>query len=111
MSAESLSSELDVWVETHATRLVDEWRACCAVPSVSAEGPEAVAEMAAWLTDYAAALFDRFESMQAPGSAPVLLGTLDGSGPGRCARGRRLDPGTIRRGAGGRRGLRARRRG
>jgi acetylornithine deacetylase/succinyl-diaminopimelate desuccinylase-like protein len=83
MSTESLSPELGAWVETHATRLVDEWRACCAVPSVSADGPAAVAEMAAWLTAYATPLFDRFEFMRAPESAAVLLGTLEGTGPAR----------------------------
>jgi acetylornithine deacetylase/succinyl-diaminopimelate desuccinylase-like protein len=50
---------------------------------VSADGPAAVAEMAAWLTAYASPLFDHFESIEAPGSAAALLGTMEGSGPGR----------------------------
>ena len=80
MSATPLNAELRAWVENHAERLVAEWRACCAIPSVSAEGPAAVEEMAAWLQAQAAPQFDRFDVLQAEDSAPVLLGALKGTG-------------------------------
>lgn len=80
MSATPLHAELSAWVDRHAERLVAEWRACCAVPSVSAEGPAAVEEMAVWLQARATPQFDSFDVLRAEGSAPILLGALEGTG-------------------------------
>lgn len=77
----TLSPELHAWVDAQGSRLVDEWRACCAIPSVSAEGQAAVNELAGWLEHQAAPQFDSFRTLKVEGAAPVLVGTLRGTGP------------------------------
>ena len=79
----SLPEQASQWIERETDRLVAEWRACCAIPSVSADGPAAVTGMATWLHERAAAVFDSFQVLRAEGSAPVLFGVLDGTGPAR----------------------------
>ncbi len=83
MSELGLGSDLSDWVQQRADELVEEWRHACSLPSVSADGPEAVAEMASWLARRAEPVFDRVESLSGPGSAPVLLGRRRGTGPAR----------------------------
>lgn len=83
MSAGFPVSDLTAWVDTHGERLVEEWRACCQIPSVSAQGADSVQAMADWLLDRARPLFDRFDVLRVPGGAPVLLGTVDGARSGR----------------------------
>ncbi len=83
MSQLGLDAKLDAWVQEHAPRLIDEWRSCCAVPSVSADGADAVREMARWLTERAAPSFDSFTALSTEHGAPVLLGTLTGGARGR----------------------------
>ena len=78
-----LGRELEAWVSAHADRLVDEWREACRIPSVSADGPEAVAGMAKWLVHRASPIFDQLTILDSPGGAPILLGRLDGAGPWR----------------------------
>lgn len=83
MSDLGLGSDLREWVEQRSDELVAEWQRACSVPSVSADGPEAVAEMADWLARRAERVFDRVDSLSGPGSAPVLLGRRRGTGPAR----------------------------
>ena len=64
-------------------RLIDEWRECCHIPSVSADGPAATAAMADWVEHRLTQTFDRVERIPVPGHGPVLLAELTGSGPGR----------------------------
>lgn len=71
------------FVERERDRLVAEWRECCCIPSVSADGQAATAEMADWLERRLRQTFPRVERIAVPGHGPVLLGELDGSGPGR----------------------------
>jgi acetylornithine deacetylase/succinyl-diaminopimelate desuccinylase-like protein len=78
-----LAADLTDWVESHSDRLVDEWRAGCSVSSVSADGVEAVTGMANWLRDRVAGSFDELRTLTAPGSAPVLVGRIEGTGPRR----------------------------
>ncbi len=82
MSSFTASPLMD-WVDTHADRLVQEWRECCRIPSVSADGAAAVGELAAWLSERAAPLFDDWRAPRTSDGAPVLIGRIDGSGPGR----------------------------
>lgn len=79
----SPGSDLDAWVDGHAEQLLEEWQEACRIPSVSVDGPAAVADMAAWLRRRAGAVFDTLEALEGPSGAPVLLGRLEGSGPGR----------------------------
>jgi len=64
-------------------RLIDEWRECCRIPSVSADGAEATAEMADWLEQRLTRTFEHVERIPVPGHGPVLLAELAGSGTGR----------------------------
>ena len=71
------SIELDRWLDTERDRLVDEWRECCRIPSVSAD-VEAATRMADWVERRLAASFDRVRRVEVPGCAPTLIATLDG---------------------------------
>jgi acetylornithine deacetylase/succinyl-diaminopimelate desuccinylase-like protein len=71
------------WLERESGRLVEEWRQACRIGSVSSErGPE-LTRMACWLERRAAPIFDRFEAIPTLDGPPILIGELDGSGPGR----------------------------
>jgi acetylornithine deacetylase/succinyl-diaminopimelate desuccinylase-like protein len=78
-----LASDLSDWVDSRSDRLVDEWRTCCSISSVSADGADAVTGMADWLRDRVAGSFDELRTLTVPGSAPVLVGRIDGTGPRR----------------------------
>lgn len=71
------------FLEREQRRLVEEWRECCRIPSVSADGATATADMADWLERRLGTTMDRVERIPVPGHGPVLLGELDGTGPGR----------------------------
>jgi acetylornithine deacetylase/succinyl-diaminopimelate desuccinylase-like protein len=70
------------FVAREADRLVAEWRACCAIPSVSGERA-AIAECADWITARMEPLFDRVSRIEIPDQGPLLVGVRDGTGPGR----------------------------
>ncbi|WP_445149897.1 M20/M25/M40 family metallo-hydrolase [Baekduia sp. Peel2402] len=70
------------FVAREADRLVEEWRACCTIPSVSG-AREAIAECADWIEARMNGLFDRVQRIEIPDQGPLLVGVLDGAGPGR----------------------------
>lgn len=70
------------FVTREADRLVEEWRACCAIPSVSG-ARAAIAECADWIEARMVPLFDRVSRIEIPDQGPLLVGVLDGTGPGR----------------------------
>ncbi len=83
MSDATLGSGPLAWVEERKDQLIADWTHACRLPSVSADGPIAVAEMAAWLAQRAEPVFDTLEQVEAPGGGPVIIGRLEGTGPGR----------------------------
>lgn len=83
MSAAFPASDLTVWVDAQAERLVAEWQECCRIPSVSADRGPALARMADWLEHRAAPLFHEFDRLPIPAGPPVLLGSMHGTGDAR----------------------------
>jgi acetylornithine deacetylase/succinyl-diaminopimelate desuccinylase-like protein len=71
------------WLEREAGRLIEEWREACRIGSVSSEGGPELNQMACWLERRAAPIFDRFEAIPTANGPPILVGEIDGSGPGR----------------------------
>lgn len=69
------------YIARERDRFVDEWRALCRIPSVS--GSPAIADAADWIEARMRPLFDRVERIELDGHGPLLLGELDGTGPGR----------------------------
>jgi acetylornithine deacetylase/succinyl-diaminopimelate desuccinylase-like protein len=73
---------VSAFVDRERDRLVEEWRAICRIPSVSGER-EAIAECADWIEARMDGLFDAVHRIAIPDQGPLLVGVLNGTGPGR----------------------------
>lgn len=62
--------------------LVDEWRDCCRIPSVSGDVAES-ARIADWIEERLAELFEKTWRAEVPGYGPTLIATLQGHSPRR----------------------------
>lgn len=73
----------DEFVAKRFEDLVEELRACARIPSISAEPSPALDEMAGWLAERLERLDFAVETVPVHGHAPVVMGRLPGTGPGR----------------------------
>lgn len=70
------------YVERERARFVEEWRDLCRIPSVSGER-EPIERAADWIERRLTPLFDEVRRIELPGYGPLLVATLNGTGPGR----------------------------
>jgi acetylornithine deacetylase/succinyl-diaminopimelate desuccinylase-like protein len=71
----------EAYVQREAGRLVSELRSCCEIPSISAEGGPALAQMADWLTARLDSVLDEVRQVPVPGAPPAVIGRMKGTGP------------------------------
>lgn len=74
--------DVDSWAAEHSESLVDEWRACCRIASVSGD-VEPSLEAAEWIRERLEPLFDTVEAVENPGFGPTLVAIIEGHAPQR----------------------------
>lgn len=77
-----MTVDLDAWVAEHRKRLVDEWRACCRIASVSGD-VDSSTEAAEWIRARLEPIFDSVEGVDNPGFGPTLIAGIEGHRPER----------------------------
>jgi acetylornithine deacetylase/succinyl-diaminopimelate desuccinylase-like protein len=77
-----VSAVADDYIARERDRLIADWQACCAIPSVSG-AHAAIAECADWIEERLTPLFDTVRRIDIPGQGPLLAAELAGTGPGR----------------------------
>ena len=80
---ESQGERARAHVDRERKRLVDEWRDCCRIPTVSHPRQPGLFEMADWLEARLRTVFPAVRRIPVPDHAPTLLAQLPGSGPRR----------------------------
>lgn len=73
-----ISAAAEAHVSAAAERFVDEWQACCRIPSVSG-ALEPIAAAADWIERRIAPLVDEVRRIEIPGYGPLLVAELRGT--------------------------------